>query len=79
MERPRASPTPDQRGQEVTKGINGYEGKDKRRQRRRNHVARDLHKMKYHQRVVKPKRQEPPEIDLYEQDGVFEGGIAFEE
>lgn len=52
----------------MVKGINRYEDKDKQRQRRKNHVARDLAKSKYHQRVVKPKRQEPPEIDLYDEE-----------
>lgn len=61
----------------MTKGINRYEGKDKRRQRRRNHVARDLHKNKYHQRVVKPRYQEPPEIDEFE--GIEEELASFEE
>lgn len=49
------------------KGLNRYEGKDKRRQRMRNHIAKDLHKNKYHQRVVPLKRQEPPPI-VFEDD-----------
>lgn len=33
-------------------GINKYDGKLKREQRRRNHIARDLKSDKYHQRAV---------------------------
>ncbi len=53
----------------MTKGINRYEGKDKRRQRRRNHIARDLHKSKYHQRVIRIREYakfNPHELDLDE-------------
>lgn len=49
MELPRASPTDHQRGTEVTKGINHYEGKAKRRQRLRN-KDRDVFKSRYYQR-----------------------------
>ena len=38
-------------------GINKYEGKDRRRQRLRNHVARDLRDPKFRQRVVPDKRK----------------------
>lgn len=33
-------------------GINKYTEKERREQRRRNHIARDLKTSKYHQRVV---------------------------
>lgn len=33
-------------------GINKYDAKDRRRQRRRNHIARDLGSSKYYQRIV---------------------------
>lgn len=46
----------------MTKGINRYEGKDRRRQRIRNHIARDLHKSKYHQRVIRAKEYEDIEL-----------------
>lgn len=38
-------------------GINKFDGKDKRRQRLRNHVARDLKSDKYFQRVVPDRRR----------------------
>lgn len=50
------------------RGINRYEGKDRRRQRMRNHIAKDLHKNKYHQRVVKPKRSDPPTFEYDEEE-----------
>jgi hypothetical protein len=34
--------------------VGKYEGKDKRRERRRNHIAKDLMSPKYRQRVVPP-------------------------
>lgn len=33
-------------------GINKYSEKERREQRRRNHIARDLKTNKYHQRVI---------------------------
>lgn len=33
-------------------GINSYDEKQRRRIRRQNHIARDLAKTKYHQRVI---------------------------
>lgn len=48
----------------MSKGLNRYEGKDKRRQRMRNHVAKDLRRGdKYRQRVVPAKQQEPPSYE----------------
>lgn len=39
-------------------GLNKYSEKEKRSQRRRNHIARDLATPKYHQRVMQRKRVE---------------------
>lgn len=39
----------------TSKGINKYDGKDRRAVRRSNHIARDLAKSKYHQRIVERK------------------------
>lgn len=41
--------------------------KERRRARRRNHVARDLYKNKYHQRVVLSKKQKKKGND-YDRD-----------
>lgn len=51
----------------VSRGLNRYEGKDKRRQRRRNHIAKDLAKSQYHQRVIPNKTKDfwSEEFDLY--------------
>lgn len=38
-------------------GLHKFTDKEKREQRRRNHVARDLATPKYHQRVVPDKRR----------------------
>lgn len=38
-------------------GMNKVDPKLRREQRRRNHIARDLHKSKYHQRVIEDKRR----------------------
>jgi hypothetical protein len=46
-------------------GINKYMYKDRRRQRLRNHVARDLHKSKYHQRVIPNKKKHREDYDDY--------------
>jgi hypothetical protein len=37
-------------------GMNKFSEKDRRRVRRRNHIARDLQEPKYHQRVVEDKK-----------------------
>lgn len=53
----------------MAKGLNRYEGKDKRRQRMKNHVAKDLRRGdKYHQRVVPVKRQDPPSYEYDDYD-----------
>jgi hypothetical protein len=44
-------------------GINRYEGKDKRRERIRNHIVRDLRTSKYKQRVIPDKRKNRMEDD----------------
>lgn len=38
-------------------GLSKYDGKDKRRQRMRNHIARDLRTSKYQPRVVPDKKR----------------------
>lgn len=38
-------------------GLNKFDEKNKREQRRRNHVARDLLTPKYHQRVVPDRKR----------------------
>lgn len=38
-------------------GMNRYDPKDRRRQRRRNHVAKDLGSGKYRQRVIPSRRR----------------------
>lgn len=47
-----------------SKGINRYEHKDRRRIRRKNHVAKDLGNNKYRQRVKEGKRPSPPEPSI---------------
>lgn len=42
----------------MVSGINKYDGKDRRRQRLRNHVAKDLGSPKYRQRVMPCKKIE---------------------
>lgn len=51
----------------VAAGINKYEGKDRRRQRLRNHIAKDLRTPKYQPRVVPDKRSKGHEYrhDVY--------------
>lgn len=44
----------------MVKGMNNYEGKDRGRIRRRNHIARDLATPKYRQRVKEGKK---PQVD----------------
>lgn len=38
-------------------GLNKFEVKDKRAQRRRNHIARDLLTPKYHQRIIPDRKK----------------------
>lgn len=56
----------------MVKGLNKYEGKDKRRQRLRNHIAKDLRRREFHQRVVPGKRWEPPTFDEYEEEDIID-------
>ena len=39
-------------------GLNKFDAKQKRRERLRNHIAKDLATPKYHQRVIERKRYE---------------------
>ena len=43
------------------KGMNRFPDKERREQRRHNHIARDLRTPKYRQRVVKDKRRTNPD------------------
>lgn len=38
-------------------GLKKFEGKDKRRQRMRNHIAKDLRDNKYRQRILPDRRK----------------------
>lgn len=56
-------------------GMSKLSDKEKREQRRRNHVARDLATPKYHQRIIERKRVEDEEgnrffADRYHEDEV---------
>lgn len=53
----------------MSKGLNRYEGKDKRRQRMRNHIAKDLRRGdKYRQRIVPDKRKNNKEEENWYED-----------
>lgn len=41
----------------MTKGMNSLDPKDRRRQRRRNHIVKDLKTDKYRQQIVPNKRR----------------------
>jgi len=49
----------------VPKGLNRYEGKDKRRQRMKNHIAKDLFGPKYRQRIVPDRKKTYNEDESY--------------
>lgn len=49
------------------KGMNRFEYKERRKQRRHNHIARDLRTPKYAQQVVKDKRKKDEPFDEYEE------------
>lgn len=46
-------------------GLNKYSDKDKRRERLRNHIAKDLGSPKYHQRIVERRRYEGEDGEVY--------------
>lgn len=48
-------------------GLNKFDSKDKKRQRLRNHIARDLASSKYRQRVVPDRKRIESEND----DGTY--------
>lgn len=48
------------------KGMNRFEDKERRKQRRHNHIAHDLRTPKYRQRVVKDKRKKDLPFDEQE-------------
>lgn len=37
-------------------GMNKYDTKERRLQRRKNHIVKDLHSLKYHQRIIEDKK-----------------------
>lgn len=41
----------------MSKGLDRYDGKDKRRQRMRNHIAKDLQSTKYRQQVMPDRKK----------------------
>ncbi len=45
------------------KGMNRFEDKERRKQRRHNHIARDLRTPKYKPRVIKLKNKQPPKLE----------------
>jgi hypothetical protein len=49
-------------------GMRSFGRKQKREQRRRNHIAKDLHSPKYKQRVKQPKRREERDWRIEEED-----------
>ncbi len=59
----------------MTRGLNKYEGKDKRRQRMKNHVAKDLKTgTKYHQRII-PARKKKYILHPYTEDQYSTGSF----
>jgi hypothetical protein len=53
-------------------GLNKFGDKDKRRERLRNHIAKDLHSPKYHQRIVERRRVEGEDGELYFLDRYYD-------
>lgn len=53
----------------MAKGMNRYDPKQRRKMRRRNHIARDLQKKEFRNQIRpgKPKNL-PPEIDEWEDE-----------
>jgi hypothetical protein len=53
----------------MTKGIRSYEDKQRRKVRRRNHIARDLQKPQFQQKIREGKPKRPaPEIDEWDDE-----------
>lgn len=53
----------------MVKGIDRYSDKEKRKVRRRNHIARDLQKAQFRQKIKEGKPKRPaPEADEWEED-----------
>lgn len=57
-------------------GLNKYDAKQRRLERRRNHIARDLASSKYRQRVI-PSARRIRQIE--EGDGVFYEDVRYDE
>ena len=53
-------------------GLNKFNEKERRLQRRRNFVAKDLASPKYHQRVIDRKRIENEDGSVYYQDRYYD-------
>lgn len=58
-------------------GINKYDDKSRRRERRRNHIARDLALSKYHQRII-PSARRIRKINT-EDDDVFYEDVRYDD
>lgn len=54
-------------------GLSKYSDKERRQQRRRNHIARDLADRKYHQRIV-PSERRRKYINTDEAEGYYDDG-----
>lgn len=54
------------------KGMNRFEDKERRKQRRHNHIARDLRTPKYRQRAVKDKTKTPDPFGWPLEDYLFD-------
>lgn len=54
----------------MTKGMNSYDSKQRRKIRRRNHVAKDLQTPKYRQRIKESKKpnKAAPTIDEWKEE-----------
>lgn len=53
-------------------GLKKFDGKERRKQRRNNHIAKDLMSPKYRQRIVEKKRVEDEFGNYYLQDRYLE-------
>lgn len=58
-------------------GMNKLSDKEKRSQRRRNHIAKDLMTPKYHQRVIERKRIESEDGEYFFADRYYEDEVDY--
>lgn len=49
-------------------GVNRFSDKERRKIRRRNHIAKDLQKSKYYQRVIPNKRKKNEDFFLEQEE-----------